>query len=781
MMNYNKSLLVWLLSFFMTIVYPVATSAQPTEGPLTRKTETVEGFIDDIEFTESSLIARGWAACNGKTKINKITVQQESLIVYSGEFRSELRPDVAKAFKRVDWLDSGWLIQTKYERLKKVNEKNLDIYVVLDNDQKIKLNYSQALIEKTNQKKLSSYVPQKLRNLLTNKYFIVLILSGVPILGIFFSRSFRNVRKSLKKIYLSERKIEISFLGLLTIGALIYFLCSFSPSSYPIFLKTIQSKDGLVLGEPRGIRSDEWAVTTPTWQICKNNKFERFNRTSPYKEDLRCNLSFPIFDWGLIFKPYFLLFFLSPAYGASFFWAFFFWLFIVGFYYFFRALSFSVNLSIIGSITIFSSSFVQIWWSSFGPWISYLPWIFLINKMKLNPIYKSILLTYVLSSWIILFFYPGFLIPALCFLALLTCQNSKDIKQNLRNNASFLIATIGAGLISYTYLYDWIEAIKKTSLIERNILGGDVPLLSILYYLFPQMPYLDNFSAISSMTNYNTCEASVLGANIFLLSFLTSFRKIISAAKKYKYLFLFSLLILAYQYVSLPNILGKILFFNKCAGMRLSFLVGIFFTIISLDVLKRSNFEAVFCGLVKFYLATFCYFVFKYTCYLASPNVISFEIKLFSFLFLLVTALLILFLKTNLSQATMQICFLFVFCLFNSFYFLRFNPVSRSTNIFNIETTQKLLDLAKCQGANKNGYLVESGYPGSILNGLGFRSIAHSLFTPQLKFFEFYRKTLDEKDFLSIFGRWGYIHITDDNFPTLLNEIVILVPRKDFY
>ena len=114
MTNYNNSRLVWLLSFFMTIVFSVATSAQPTEEPLTRKIETVEGFVDDIEFTQSSLIARGWAACNGKTKINKIIVQQESLIVYSGEFSRELRPDVAKAFQRVDWLDSGWLIQTKY-------------------------------------------------------------------------------------------------------------------------------------------------------------------------------------------------------------------------------------------------------------------------------------------------------------------------------------------------------------------------------------------------------------------------------------------------------------------------------------------------------------------------------------------------------------------------------------------------------------------------------------------------------------------------------------------
>lgn len=214
--------------------------------------------------------------------------------------------------------------------------------------------------------------------------------------------------------------------------------------------------------------------------------------------------------------------------------------------------------------------------------------------------------------------------------------------------------------------------------------------------------------------------------------------------------------------------------------MRLSFLVGIFFTIISLDVLESSKFEAVAKGLVKFFLATLCYLVFKYTCYLSSPNVISNEIKLFALLFFLLPCLLFLFLKTESSQATMSICFLFVFCLLNSFYFLRFNPVSSSKNIFNIEKTQKLLDLAKSQGANKNGYLVCSGYPGSILNGLGFRSIAHSLFSPQLKFFEFYRTTFDEKEFISIFGRWGYIHITDGNLPTLLNDIVILVPRKDF-
>jgi len=113
MIYYNNSLFVWFLGFFITIVFPVRISAQPTEGLLTPKTETAEGFVDGIEFAESSLSARGWAASNDNSKINRIIIQKDSFIIFSGEIKSEIRPDVVKARGRADWLNSGWCIQTK--------------------------------------------------------------------------------------------------------------------------------------------------------------------------------------------------------------------------------------------------------------------------------------------------------------------------------------------------------------------------------------------------------------------------------------------------------------------------------------------------------------------------------------------------------------------------------------------------------------------------------------------------------------------------------------------
>ena len=79
---------------------------------------------------------------------------------------------------------------------------------------------------------------------------------------------------------------------------------AWTPSSYGALLDTLgASGEGLVVGEPREIRSDEWAVWTPYIQATVNNDFQRINETSIYREDLRNFNGLPLLDWALFFKP----------------------------------------------------------------------------------------------------------------------------------------------------------------------------------------------------------------------------------------------------------------------------------------------------------------------------------------------------------------------------------------------------------------------------------------------------------------------------------------------
>ena len=108
---------------------------------------------------------------------------------------------------------------------------------------------------------------------------------------------------------MSKDRLVISWLAVLCI---LYAVFHLSPSSYGYVLQQLGfDNPGLLLGSPIPIRGDEHSVVTPTFQVCVNNHFERFNTTSPYGEDLRTNLSFPLKDWGLLFKPYFAVFLLN--------------------------------------------------------------------------------------------------------------------------------------------------------------------------------------------------------------------------------------------------------------------------------------------------------------------------------------------------------------------------------------------------------------------------------------------------------------------------------------
>jgi hypothetical protein len=80
------------------------------------------------------------------------------------------------------------------------------------------------------------------------------------------------------------------------------FLCGcayvglgWSPSSYAIVLGELGETDtGLIAGIPRVERGDEFAWQTPLLQMTLRSRFQRFDRTPPYFEDLRTLYPMPI-------------------------------------------------------------------------------------------------------------------------------------------------------------------------------------------------------------------------------------------------------------------------------------------------------------------------------------------------------------------------------------------------------------------------------------------------------------------------------------------------------
>jgi hypothetical protein len=121
------------------------------------------------------------------------------------------------------------------------------------------------------------------------------------------------------------------FVIAVTLLAVFYVAAAWSPSAYSRVLKQYDVEDdGLILGWPQQIRSDEYAIWTPTIQAVVANDFGPINETSFYRERFRSLSSLPLWDWGLLFKPEFWpFFFLSPARAYSAYHAFHAWALLV--------------------------------------------------------------------------------------------------------------------------------------------------------------------------------------------------------------------------------------------------------------------------------------------------------------------------------------------------------------------------------------------------------------------------------------------------------------------
>ena len=89
---------------------------------------------------------------------------------------------------------------------------------------------------------------------------------------------------------------------------------------------------GIDCGHSSGRARRRVRLADPLLQMTLRSRFQRFDRTPPYFEDLRTFYAMPILDWAVIFKPQFWLFFIAPpAIAYSFYHFLLITMFVVGF------------------------------------------------------------------------------------------------------------------------------------------------------------------------------------------------------------------------------------------------------------------------------------------------------------------------------------------------------------------------------------------------------------------------------------------------------------------
>lgn len=558
---------------------------------------------------------------------------------------------------------------------------------------------------------------------------------------------------------------------------LIYISNAWSPSSYGYVLQLSEaSKTGVLLGEPRAIRSDEWSVTTPLIQASVRNNFTRYNETSFYREDMRSNYSMPLLDWGLIFKPSFWSFWLLPAAHA---YSFHYWIlfasFIFGYANLFRIAGLSIFSGYLLSISLYFTGFVQFLWGSNASLFAYFPFLILAMQVTKKSWVNGLIFYWVATCWLIGNFYPPFIISlSLVAAVFIAAFMPSLLKRNLI--LVYSIATILACATTFFYLFDYLSATINTVYPGRRLsASGYYPWHIFLTQFWPSLLFDINFNARVGYTNIVGIGVAGLYWTLPVLCFINwSLKGLRSLWLDYAQRVLALGLLIAggWMLAPIPDWIGSITLLNRVPPERMIYACGILILLNVINIVRLL-------GLTKnnlalryiLYLFFCCFGVIIYRIW--SYPILNYY-DYFMELLMPIGVGLAVFVsnrwKFNLATSLIIIC-----TVANVIVFSRFNPIQDSKFIFRQQ--DNLLWHSFNENIDLEGNLVVQSKElmGATLNGMGFKSVAHLNITPQLKLWEKVIGPLDE-DRVQILNRYSHVRLINSNELVLLEHDQIGIP-----
>jgi hypothetical protein len=356
----------------------------------------------------------------------------------------------------------------------------------------------------------------------------------------------------------SIKVIAIVALGFLVFILAVYFKLNLSAIGvWNDYYKHENIESTVLYGEPKAIRSDEWYVHTP-WVL--NQALNDFPMTNP-NIGLRgapLLVSAPVDSPLMLAQPkYWGFLFFEIDRGFSWYWfvkAF--GLFFAAFFFFLILTKNDFEISIAGSLLVYSSSYIQWWFSAFTPEIATAFFVIMIGVyyMIRGGVVGSIVgsaIYFAGSANMLMNFYPPH-IANLAYLGLFFGASilwSDFHKKEFKNFAiiklsAFSIATIGIFVFLYFVVsaaWPAIEVMMNTEYPGRRYsVGGGVPLSSFLMGLFEF--WRDGYFYPSFGGNQSESARFIYFFPVALLAFI-QYRKIPAESVKIIFsLFIFSIL-----------------------------------------------------------------------------------------------------------------------------------------------------------------------------------------------------------------------------------------------
>ncbi|MCP4006783.1 MAG: hypothetical protein GY725_21595 [bacterium] len=570
---------------------------------------------------------------------------------------------------------------------------------------------------------------------------------------------------------MTHRRRPDLFALVVCLVATAYVAQAWSPSSYGVVLERFGAKGaGLIAGTPLEARADEWSIWTPQFQAVVNNDFERINRTSIYREDLRNYNALPLADWGLVFKPYHWPFFVfDAAHAFSFAHAFFIVMFLLGFRQLFRVLGLSQAEAALAALLLFFTGCVQAWWTTLGPLWAGFPWMLVLASAPLSPWVKATGLAYLSASWLLAHLYP----PQLISLAFAAVVLLLAFRRDVLRPANLAVCAGGTALglaIVLLYLWEPLQAMAATVFPGERVSDGGGQ--SSLQWWSQLLPYLAR-SGNRALANGNICEASTIGSYLplFCLLFLdhrgllarwrSGDAAIRALLRDVAPLLVAVLLCSLWMLWPIPSALGRILLWDQVPPSRMWFTCGLLIFALALRLLglplRVTPVRIAVCATVVLGAA------YGSEVILGQGSLLDEPAEGAVLLPLLFGGLLM----PEGSRATRQVL-LGVTLFANLAGFALFNPIQSAKPIFERPVTPITRNLDEFAARHARGWLVLDGIGvwGSVLNGWGWAAPAHVLIRPRMPMFRTWFPSLPEHEFEQLFNRFLHVKLTSEKRPT---------------
>lgn len=411
-----------------------------------------------------------------------------------------------------------------------------------------------------------------------------------------------------EKLY-KHRFITAFFVFVLCV---IFEISGSSIGMWNTYLNNGEKNDGVLIGESKAIRSDEWAVNTPMTFSQQFNNFGYFsNIIRGTSSDVFIIYGQPVKDVGIIYRIFqigYLL--LGNAKGQAIFWCGrFIVLFLVTFEFMMLLTKKKRGLSVIGTILVLFAPVIG-WWFAINGLVEMLIAgqlaIILLDKYMLNKEYKKRLLylfgILICAGIYLLTFYPSWQIPLIyvfgglaLWILIKNWKNCEINKKDIFTIIAFIILFIISIIYIFTKSLDTIKLVLNTAYPGSRVEIGGGALNK--YFSYAINPFFWGKDAIQKVANgniitSNVCEEAVF-FDLFPMGLITTFIVLFKQKNKDK-LLIISLIISAILGIwcifGFPEILAKLTLLSNSQASRSIIAVGFLNIIIlirSLALIKK--------------------------------------------------------------------------------------------------------------------------------------------------------------------------------------------------